>query len=109
MNGFSWTDLPVTERPGDVSTRTVTGAQLQAVRARFHGEPGRSYDPHTHPHEQLFLLVSGRAEILVGDERVQLGAGEGVVVPGGVRHGLTILEGPLETIEVFSPPRDDLR
>ena len=34
-----------------------TGKNCQLIRAKF--EPGRSYELHSHPHEQMSVVISG--------------------------------------------------
>lgn len=49
--------------------------------------PGHEPRPHSHPHEQIVYIVSGKARFHVGDAVVLLGADELLVVPPNVEHG----------------------
>lgn len=44
--------------------------------------------PHTSPNTAWFVVVSGGGFVQVGDERVRVGAGEAVVWPADVPHGV---------------------
>lgn len=51
--------------------------------AKFKGE----FVAHTHENEdELFLVISGALRIRLPDQELQLGRGEFVVIPHGVRH-----------------------
>jgi quercetin dioxygenase-like cupin family protein/heme-degrading monooxygenase HmoA len=50
--------------------------------------PGRGPSLHTHPYEELLLVQEGSGTFTLGDETLEVGAGELVVVPPGVPHGL---------------------
>ena len=63
---------------------------------------------HTHPHEQVGHVVSGRMRFRLGDQERELGPGDGYAVPGNVPHGAI---GVTDTVAVdsFHPVRDDYR
>jgi quercetin dioxygenase-like cupin family protein len=63
---------------------------------------------HTHPHEQIGYLASGRVLFEAGDERRELSAGDSWLVPSNVPHQVTALE-PSVAIDVFWPPREEYR
>ena len=63
---------------------------------------------HSHPHEQIGYLSSGRLLFVIGDEEREIKAGDSWCVPGDVPHGVTALEDSI-AIDIFSPPRDDYR
>jgi unsaturated pyranuronate lyase len=61
---------------------------------------------HSHPHEQLCYVLSGRYRFSVGDETFDVGPGDSFVIRGGVEHQAWALE-PSVLIDVFTPPRED--
>ncbi len=61
---------------------------------------------HTHPHEQIGYVASGRVSFLIGGEVRELVAGDSYLVPGHVAHEVTALE-PSVCIDVFSPVREE--
>ena len=61
---------------------------------------------HSHPHEQMTHVLSGRLEFDVQGEKRVLGRGEVAHLPPDVPHGARALEDSV-TLEVFSPPRED--
>ena len=64
---------------------------------------------HSHPHEQMGMIVSGTLEFTIaGETRVLAGSGM-VFVPGGVPHAAKAGPGGALALEVFSPPREEFR
>jgi quercetin dioxygenase-like cupin family protein len=92
--------------PG-VQARIVwgTGIMLSLVEL----EPRAVVAEHEHPHEQMGLIIEGRAEFTVGGERRVLGPGEMYQIPGGVRHSVLALDEPVTVLDVFHPPREEYK
>jgi quercetin dioxygenase-like cupin family protein len=64
---------------------------------------------HSHPHEQMGMLVSGTMEFTVGDETRALSGNELYFVPGGVPHAAKAGPGGAVALDAFSPPREEYR
>lgn len=67
---------------------------------------GNRIPRHGHPHEQTGYLVSGSLRFEIAGAVFEAGPGDAWNIPGGVEHGVDILEDSL-VIEVFSPLRED--
>jgi quercetin dioxygenase-like cupin family protein len=81
------------------------GAMLNVIEF----EPGATVPLHSHPHEQLGLVLRGMQALVVDGVAHELGAMEGYVLPGGVEHSAYCgPEGAL-VLDVFQPVRDDYR
>ena len=52
-------------------------------------EPGCGAPSHLHAVEEVLTVLEGTADVWVGAERMQLVAGQSVVVPAGRKHGFT--------------------
>ena len=63
---------------------------------------------HSHPQEQTGYLVSGRMILTIAGGDHEMRPGDSWTIPGGVEHGVKVLEDSV-TIEVFSPAREDYR
>jgi quercetin dioxygenase-like cupin family protein len=63
---------------------------------------------HTHPHEQIGYLVSGRFRFRLGDSWLELAPGDSWCVPANVEHEVLVVEESV-AIDVFSPPREEYR
>ena len=81
----------------------ATGESCQLLWAKF--EPGGTYELHSHPHEQMSVVVSGRMRLTVGDEVRDIGPGDMWYAPANVKHGGEILSHePVVFIDVYAPP-----
>ncbi len=100
-------DWPEVEAVPGVHRRVLScGDDVMVVQFRI--AAGAEVPAHTHPHEQVGHVVSGRMQFRIGDEVRELGPGDGYSVPGGILHGAS---GITETIAVdsFHPVREDYR
>ena len=71
-------------------------------------EPHRpDSDPHTHPYEQMNMLVEGRLDFLVDGERVELVPYDALAIPPEVPHTARTVEGESATLLAFWPLRED--
>ena len=53
-------------------------------------EPGQSQAAHAHGgSDKVYLVLEGVGDFAIGGETAQLGAGEAVLAPAGVDHGVT--------------------
>ena len=69
--------------------------------------PGAVVPLHSHPHEQLGIVLQGMQALVVDGVARELGPLEGYVLPGGVEHSAYCgPEGAL-VLDVFSPVRED--
>jgi quercetin dioxygenase-like cupin family protein len=72
-------------------------------------EPNSVVAEHAHPHEQVGMLLEGRAIFYIGDEQKTLQAGDFYRIPGGVRHRVVVLDGPARALDIFYPVREEYR
>jgi quercetin dioxygenase-like cupin family protein len=64
--------------------------------------------PHSHPHEQIGVIISGKVIFTIGDEEKTLGPGELYRIPGGVVHQVVALE-KSQAVDIFCPVREEYR
>jgi quercetin dioxygenase-like cupin family protein len=64
---------------------------------------------HSHPHEQMGMLVSGTMEFTIEGETRRLSGSEMYFVPGGVPHAAKAGPGGALALDAFSPPREEYR
>ncbi len=65
--------------------------------------------PHSHPHEQLGMVLAGELTFTVGEETRTLAAGDVYVIPGGVEHSAVAGDEPAQALDVFSPVREEYK
>lgn len=104
MHNYTWKTVPIERMNDDIARQMIVGANEMIVRWEFRkgGVAGR----HSHPHEQIVMMVSGRLRLAVGDEEKILGSRDIVVIPPDVPHEAEALEDTV-VIDIFSPPRED--
>ena len=61
---------------------------------------------HTHPHEQIGYVSSGRVRFAIDGDVTELTPGDSYLVPGGASHEVTAIE-PSVCVDVFSPAREE--
>lgn len=98
-------DTKVVEMMPGVFRRTMnSGDHTTIVEVTI--EPGAVVPAHSHPHEQIGYMAAGRALFEVGDEAMELVAGDSYLIPGGVTHKVTGIERTV-AIDIFSPVREE--
>jgi len=96
---------PIAEGRGRMQVNTD---HLMMVVIDFRDGPGQKPDsPHSHPHEQISYVVSGRVRYFLGEEHADLEAGDMVTVPGGVPHSIQLLSPTARLADAFHPVRED--
>ena len=90
--------------PG-VDIHTVAGQQMMLSLVEF--APRAVVERHSHPQEQMGLLLEGELEFFVGEERYLARPGDMWRIPGGVEHRVIAGDQPAKALDVFHPIRDD--
>jgi quercetin dioxygenase-like cupin family protein len=81
------------------------GAMLNLIEF----EPGATVPLHSHPHEQLGLVLRGMQALVVDGVAHELGPMEAYVLPGGVEHSAYCGPEGATVLDVFQPVREDYR
>lgn len=97
---------PVEMLPGLVRRTLADGETMMLCEFTFQAHV--DVPIHTHPHDQVGYVVSGRIRLTVEGESFDLGPGDSYHASPGVPHGALTLE-PSVVVDVFSPPREDYR
>ncbi len=72
-------------------------------------QPRSVVEEHSHPHEQVGMVLEGRALFVIDGEEKTLGPGDLYRIPGGVRHRVIALDQPVKALDIFHPVREDYR
>ncbi len=92
--------------PG-VNIHTLAGEKMMMSLVEF--EPGAIVEKHSHPHEQMGMVLTGTAHFFVGEEDRVVGPGGMYRIPGGIPHRVVALDGPVQALDFFYPIREDYR
>ena len=90
-------------------SRQMLAAGNGAMVVRIDLAKGSEVPMHTHVHEQIGHLASGRATLKIGDKAVELKPGDGYAIPPHVPHGVVECAEDSIFMDVFSPPREEYR
>lgn len=80
---YSRDEVPTRDRPG---AEQVVFRGVDTMIGFTTVEPGRETDPHSHPWEQVNYIQEGSCTFHIGDETVEVSAGDMFFVPPGVPH-----------------------
>ena len=72
MHLYTWQSIPPERLSDDITRQMIVGENEMVVRWEF--KKGGFAVRHSHPHEQIVMMVSGRLRLGVGDEEMVLWA-----------------------------------
>ena len=99
-------NIPSTDLGGGV-IRKVLAYSKNLMTVELHFEKGAVGAPHSHPHEQIGYIISGKLVYQeAGCEDKILGTGDTYYVAPNVVHGVQILE-ETKLLDIFTPMRED--
>ena len=102
---------PVHHGEGDIDMRGFFDT-ISSLPVKFHVwemAPGVSEGAHTHEGdnslEELYYFLEGKGEMWFGDETLAVNAGDAILVPDGIDHGMrNNSDAPLRLIVVWGKP-----
>lgn len=104
MEVLRWEDEPLEQLSAGIGRRMLNGEEMTLAQITLGA--GAAVPEHAHPNEQIATVLSGRLRFVVGGEARELGAGESVLIAGGVPHRVDALEDSI-VLDVFAPRRED--
>jgi quercetin dioxygenase-like cupin family protein len=104
MLAYKWDTVAVEQLTDSIKRRMIVGTNEMLVRWEF--TKGAVAARHSHPHEQIVVMVHGKLRLIVGDAETIMGNDDIVVIPPNTPHEAYALEDTV-VIDVFSPPRED--
>ncbi len=98
-----------TDLPGGHWVCELVSGPLNGAAATMLGfstwQPGADTKQLVHEVDELCYIVEGEGKLSVGDERISYRAGQGVLIPAGVPHGVVNdSDAPMSMVYVFSHP-----
>jgi mannose-6-phosphate isomerase-like protein (cupin superfamily) len=99
------------ELPLSNIARELVGADrggLGACILFIDAPPGGGPSPHTHPYEEVLILLEGEVTVVAGDREIVARAGDVVLIPADTPHAFTNTgDGPLRQIDIHLSPSFD--
>lgn len=100
-----WEKIPVEQTAEGIERQMVVGRNVMMCRFRF--APFLVTPEHSHPHEQMTLVVRGKVKFIIEGEARVVSAGDVLHFPPDCRHGAAMLDEEVILIDIFSPVRED--
>jgi quercetin dioxygenase-like cupin family protein len=103
---------PMTSLPGFEPAAGVRMRPLFGERAMLNWiemEPGAVVPQHSHPHEQLGVILRGEITLTIAGVEHVMRPDDGYAIPGGVEHGGVAGPDGCLLVDVFAPVREDYR
>ena len=100
-----WSRIPIEKTAEGIERQMVVGQNVMMCRFRF--APYVVTAEHSHPHEQMTLVVKGKVKFIISGEERSVSAGDVLHFPPNNRHGATMLDEEVILIDIFSPIRED--
>jgi len=97
-------DLPVIMLTEVSKSRMIAGQNV--LISIVDSPPGCVFPMHSHPVEQIAIILEGEEEHTCGDEKFVLKAGDICIHPPDVMHGGKT-KSRVKGIDIFCPPRAD--
>ncbi len=105
MSTAASTSKWIATEPGVRRKDVAAGERLYQMLVHF--DAGATTAVHSHPHEQVIHVITGRLRLLLSEGATEISADESICLAGNRPHGA---EAPVETlvVDTFNPPREDL-
>jgi quercetin dioxygenase-like cupin family protein len=100
-----WNSIKKENTAPGIHRQMVIGKNLMVCRFTF--EPFLVTPEHTHPHEQVTLVVQGKVKFIIDGDVKIMAPGDVLYFPSNNRHGATMLDEEVILIDIFSPIRED--
>ena len=109
MPVLKFEDVPYESVKDGVKRKLLYTENLMTVLIDFSNGPWEQPEPpHSHPHEQVSVLVSGEIIFFCEDEKQQhMVPGDMFSVPSGKKHTIQLLTKNVRLIDSFNPIRED--
>jgi quercetin dioxygenase-like cupin family protein len=107
MPFYDAAERPAKELFPGIFTRTFWGDKI--LISMLDMEPHGDVPFHSHPHEQVGVVLEGELELTIDGETRLLTPGQVFVIPGGVEHRARTYDKPAKAIDIFSPVREEYK
>ena len=102
--------------PAQISPRAIApGAQIRTMWGErimislADAESSAQVPAHSHPHEQMGMVLEGALTMVIGGDSRELKAGDVFLIPADLEHSVRIGDAATRVLDIFSPPREDYK
>jgi quercetin dioxygenase-like cupin family protein len=102
-------EVPELVQMEGLKTKILTGLHSEKMMMVLNATlPGHTVPRHSHPHEQIGMVYSGKAKLRIGDEERTVQKGDFYCIPSSVPHSDTCIgTEPFVMLDIFYPVRED--
>ena len=100
-----WNRVPAEQVAKGIKRQMVIGEKVMVCRFTF--DPFTVTEVHSHPHEQITLVIRGKVRFTIDGQPIIAAPGDVLHFPSNNRHGATMLDEEVVLIDIFSPIRED--
>ena len=104
MQLYDWSQIPKEQLNPQIARQVIHGAQLTI--AKLFLNKGAVVPDHSHHHEQVTMLQTGRLLFTIDGQQQEIGAGQLLEIPPHAVHNVLALEESV-AVDLFSPARED--
>jgi len=92
-----------------LETTILTGSHGEKMMMALNATlPGHSVPAHSHKHEQIGMVYSGKAILRIGNEERTVSKGDFYFIPSSIPHSDTCIgDQPFIMLDIFYPIRND--
>ncbi len=101
---YDWKQLPEEQMNPLVSRQVIHTETMTIARLRLRASA--AVPVHSHVNEQVTTIESGALKFFIDGGETIVRAGESLIIPPHVPHGVETLEDTI-AVDVFSPRRED--
>ena len=101
---YDWNAIPVEQLNPSLTRQAIHSERMTVARLRL--VKGVTVPEHHHHHEQISMVEQGALRFLLDGREQIVRAGEVLVIPPEVSHGVEVLEDTVVT-DLFAPGRED--
>jgi quercetin dioxygenase-like cupin family protein len=108
VKAYNWQDIPAKQPRQGITMRGFRGDGVLVTYNIL--TPDFAPGPHSHPFDQVFMVIKGRVKLHVEDQVFDCGPGSVVRIPPNAMHWADAPspeDGPAINIDVFGPARED--
>ena len=94
--------IRVSELPGGENAEVFHGHEHDSGVSFFlsHNGPGSGPELHRHPYEEVFIVQSGEATFTVGDDQIEAGPGDILIVPPNTPHKFLVTSDGYSSVNI---------
>lgn len=102
---ISYKNVPQAQLAQGAMSHIIAGNNMTLSFANL--EAGSYFPIHTHPYEQMMLILKGELDAILEGVLYRMKPGDVIVFPMGLEHGAQMREQDCEILDIFSPARPD--